>query len=87
MLNKLLTKILVVSLLLGITSYVDAQTGRIKKRKKNKTSEIQKPKPKPKPKVVSSCQPSFTLVFFGAFKTQVSAHINKKGPKIKAETL
>jgi hypothetical protein len=50
MLNKLLTKILVVSLLLGITSYVDAQTGRIKKRKKNKTSEIQKPKPKPKPK-------------------------------------
>ena len=36
--------------LLGITSTVDAQTGRIKKRKKKKTTEIQKPKPKPKPK-------------------------------------
>jgi hypothetical protein len=35
---------------LGITSTVDAQTGRIKKRKKKKTTEIQKPKPKPKPK-------------------------------------
>ena len=50
MLNKLLTRILVVSFLLGITSTVDAQTGRIKKRKKKKTTEIQKPKPKPKPK-------------------------------------
>lgn len=50
MLNKLLTKILIVFFLLGITSTVDAQTGRIKKRKKKKTTEIQKPKPKPKPK-------------------------------------
>jgi len=50
MLNKLLTKILMVFFLLGITSTVDAQTGRIKKRKKKKTTEIQKPKPKPKPK-------------------------------------
>jgi hypothetical protein len=50
MLNKLLTKILVVSFLLGTTSYVEAQSGRIKKRKKKKTTEIQKPKPKPKPK-------------------------------------
>ena len=50
MLNKLLTKILIVFILLGITSTVDAQTGRIKKRKKKKTTEIQKPKPKPKPK-------------------------------------
>ena len=48
MLNKLLTKILIVFFLLGITSTVDAQTGRIKKRKKKKTTEIQKPKPKPK---------------------------------------
>ena len=50
MLNKLLTKIFIVFFLLGITSTVDAQTGRIKKRKKKKTTEIQKPKPKPKPK-------------------------------------
>ena len=50
MLNKLLTKILVVSFLLGTTSYLEAQSGRIKKRKKKKTTEIQKPKPKPKPK-------------------------------------
>ena len=50
MLNKLLTKMLMVFFLLGITSTVDAQTGRIKKRKKKKTTEIQKPKPKPKPK-------------------------------------
>jgi hypothetical protein len=50
MLNKLLTKILVVSFFLGTTSYVDAQSGRIKKRKKKKTTEIQKPKPKPKSK-------------------------------------
>jgi hypothetical protein len=50
MLNKLLTRILVVSFFLGTTSYVDAQSGRIKKRKKKKTTEIQKPKPKPKPK-------------------------------------
>ena len=50
MLNKLLTKILMIFFLLGITSNVDAQTGRIKKRKKKKTTEIQKPKPKPKPK-------------------------------------
>ena len=33
---------------MGITSTIDAQTGRIKKRKKKKTTEIQKPKPKPK---------------------------------------
>ena len=50
MLNKLLTKIFIVFFLLGITSTVDAQTGRIKKQKKKKTTEIQKPKPKPKPK-------------------------------------
>ncbi len=50
MLHKLLTKIFIVFFLLGITSTVDAQTGRIKKRKKKKTTEIQKPKPKPKPK-------------------------------------
>ena len=48
MLNKLLTKILVGFFLLGISSTLDAQTGRIKKRKKKKTTEIQKPKPKPK---------------------------------------
>jgi hypothetical protein len=50
MLHKLLTKIFIVFFLLGITSTVDAQTGRIKKQKKKKTTEIQKPKPKPKPK-------------------------------------
>ena len=50
MLNKLLTKILMIVFRLGITSTVDAQTGRIKKRKKKKTTEIQKPKPKPIPK-------------------------------------
>ncbi len=50
MLNKLLTKILMIFFLLGITSTLDAQTGRIKKRKKKKTTEIQKPKPTPKPK-------------------------------------
>lgn len=50
MLNKLLAKILVVFFLLGITSTIDAQTGRLKKRKKKNTTEIQKPKPKPKPK-------------------------------------
>ena len=48
MLHKLLTKIFIVFFLLGITSTVDAQTGRIKKQKKKKTTEIQKPKPKPK---------------------------------------
>ena len=50
MLHKLLSKIFIVFFLLGITSTVDAQTGRIKKQKKKKTTEIQKPKPKPKPK-------------------------------------
>ena len=50
MLHKLLTKIFIVFFLLGITSTVDAQTGRIENRKKKKTTEIQKPKPKPKPK-------------------------------------
>ena len=50
MFQKLLTTIFMFSLILGTTSYVDAQSGRIKKRKKKKTVEIQKPKPKPKPK-------------------------------------
>ena len=48
MFKKLLTTIFMFSLILGTTSYVDAQSGRIKKRKKKKTVEIQKPKPKPK---------------------------------------
>ena len=48
MFKKLLTTIFMFSLILGPISYVDAQSGRIKKRKKKKTVEIQKPKPKPK---------------------------------------
>ena len=48
MFKRLLSTIFMFSLILGTTSYVDAQSGRIKKRKKKKTVEIQKPKPKPK---------------------------------------
>ena len=48
MFQKLLTKVLVFFFILGTTSYVDAQSGRIKKRKKKTTPEVQKPKPKPK---------------------------------------
>ena len=48
MFQKLLTKVLMCFFILGITSYVDAQSGRIKKRKKKTTPEVQKPKPKPK---------------------------------------
>ena len=54
MLHKLLTKIFIVFFLLGITSTVDAQTGRIKKQKKKKTTEIQKPKPNQNRKKVLS---------------------------------
>ena len=49
MLQNFITKMLIVFFTLGVTSYVDAQSGRIK-RKKKKTTEIQKPKPKAKPK-------------------------------------
>ena len=49
MLQNFITKMLIVFFTLGVTSYVDAQSGRIK-RKKKKTTEIQKPKPKPKAK-------------------------------------
>lgn len=47
MLQNFITKMLIVFFTLGVTSYVDAQSGRIK-RKKKKTTEIQKPKAKPK---------------------------------------
>jgi len=53
MLHKLLTKIFIVFFLLGITSTVDAQTGRIKKQKKKKTTEIQKPQNQNRKKVLS----------------------------------
>ncbi|MDA9627737.1 zinc-dependent metalloprotease [Flavobacteriaceae bacterium] len=49
MLQNFISKMLIVFFTLGVTSYVDAQSGRIK-RKKKKTTEIQKPKPKAKPK-------------------------------------
>ena len=49
MLQNFITKMLIFFFTLGVTSYVDAQSGRIK-RKKKKTTEIQKPKPKPKAK-------------------------------------
>jgi len=49
MINKYITRLLVVLFVFGLTLDVDAQRKK-KKKKKGKTEQVAKPKPKPKPK-------------------------------------
>jgi len=50
MIQKILSRILVVVVLFGLTLDIEAQRKKKKKRNKGKTEQIVKPKPKPKPK-------------------------------------
>ena len=50
MIQKILSRILVVVVLFGLTLDIEAQRKKKKKRNKGNTEQIVKPKPKPKPK-------------------------------------
>ena len=50
MIQKIISRILVVVVLFGLTLDIEAQRKKKKKRNKGKTEQIVKPKPKPKPK-------------------------------------